>query len=304
MFKYLLTFIALFIVGCASTSSLPDNCEIRVDGQCYMTQEAACAAAGCPDHCLILETYPGQVECQVDATLAAQNPAAVYAKPVLFVVSGHTALGDTGEKTGYFLSEVAHPWHVLKNAGIGVVFVSPAGGAVEMDPKSHDLKDPINVEFLASDAAKFLTSTLKPEDVDPSQFSAIFYAGGHGAMWDFPGNEKLASLAAIIYENGGVVAAVCHGPAGLIDIKLADGSYLVAGKKVAAFTNEEEEAVKLTGTVPFLLATKLTERGAIHVPGKNWEANVVVDQRLVTGQNPASASQVGEELVELIKVER
>ncbi len=305
MFKYLFTFIALFIVGCASTSSLPENCEIRVDGQCYMTQEAACTAAGCPDHCTLLETYPSQVQCNQDAaTMPDPSQTVAYAKPVLFVVSGHTALGDTGEKTGYFLSEVSHPWHVLKNAGIGVAFVSPAGGAVEMDPKSHDLEDPINVQFLASDEAKFLTSTLKPEDVDPSQFSAIFYAGGHGAMWDFPGNEKLANLAATIYENDGVVAAVCHGPAGLIDIKLADGSYLVAGKKVAAFTNEEEEAVKLTGTVPFLLATKLKERGAIHVPGKNWEANVVVDQRLVTGQNPASASQVGEELVELIKVER
>jgi len=304
MFKYLFTFIALFIVGCASTSSVPENCEIRVDGQCYLSQEAACAAAGCPDDCIILQTYPGQVECGQPTTVPDPNPEVAYAKPVLFVVSGHTALGDTGKKTGYFLSEVAHPWHVLKNAGISVAFVSPAGGPVEMDPKSNDLKDPINVEFLASDDAKFLTSTMKPEDVDPSQFSAIFYAGGHGAMWDFPGNEKLASLAATIYENEGVVAAVCHGPAGLVDIKLADGSYLVAGKKVAAFTNEEEEAVQLTGTVPFLLATKLTERGAIHVPGKNFEANVVVDQRVITGQNPASASQVGEELVELIKIER
>lgn len=293
---------ALMTFGCAG-KTVTENCEITHEGQCYSEAKSACAAAGCPDDCVLLETYPAQVSCETktaDATVNPDQPVS-SAKPVLFVVSGHTELGDTGKKTGYFLSEVAHPWHVLSQAGVGVRFVSPSGGAVEMDPKSNDLEDPINVEFLASPDAKKLNKTMKPSDVNPADFSAIFYAGGHGAMWDFPNNAELAQAAATIYENGGVVAAVCHGPAGLVDIKLSDGSYLVAGKKLAAFTNAEEDAVELTSVVPFLLADKLTERGAIHVPAKNFEAHVVVDERLVTGQNPASATGVGEKILELIR---
>ncbi|MEZ4459206.1 MAG: AgmX/PglI C-terminal domain-containing protein [bacterium] len=300
--RFALLLLALMMFGCAG-NTVAQNCEIKYDGQCYTDAKSACTAAGCPDDCLILETYPGQVSCQpkTDAKTTDADKPVSSTKPVLFVVSGHTELGNTGKKTGYFLSEVAHPWHVLTKAGVGVSFVSPNGGAVEMDPKSNDLEDPINVEFLASDDAKKLANTMKPADVDATQFSAIFYAGGHGAMWDFPSNPKLAETAATIYENGGVVAAVCHGPAGLVDIKLSDGTFLVAGKKVAAFTNEEEAAVELTNTVPFLLADKLKERGAIHVPAENFEANVVVDARLVTGQNPASATGVGEKILEIVQ---
>ena len=300
--KYVLTIFAMLTIGCAG-NSIPENCEIKFEDQCYRDAKSACTAAGCPDNCLILETYPGQVSCQPeDAALSPDaNRPVSSTKPVLFVVSGHTELGNTGKKTGYFLSEVAHPWHVLTSAGVGVSFVSPNGGAVEMDPKSNNLDDPINVAFLASPDAKSLANTMKPEDIDPNQFSAIFYAGGHGAMWDFPSNTQLAEAASKIYENGGVVAAVCHGPAGLVDIKLRDGTYLVAGKKVAAFTNDEEAAVELTSTVPFLLADKLKARGAIHVPASNFEANVVVDERLVTGQNPASATGVGEQILALIQ---
>lgn len=293
---------ALMTFGCAG-KTVTENCEITHEGQCYSEAKSACAAAGCPDDCVLLETYPAQVSCETktaDATVNPDQPVS-STKPVLFVVSGHTELGDTGKKTGYFLSEVAHPWHVLTQAGVGIEFVSPSGGAVEIDPKSNDLEDPINVEFLASPDAKVLNNTMKPSEVNPADFSAIFYAGGHGAMWDFPNNAELARAAATIYENGGVVAAVCHGPAGLVDIKLSDGSYLVAGKKLAAFTNAEEDAVELTSVVPFLLANKLTERGAIHVPAKNFEAHVVVDERLVTGQNPASATGVGEKILELIR---
>lgn len=235
-----------------------------------------------------------------DEEVAVDEPTTRGA--VMFVVSGHTDLGETGVETGFFLSEVAHPWRVLTDAGYTVDFVSPAGGKVQMDPKSHDLDDPINVAFLASADAKELTGTLKPEAVDPTQYSAIFYAGGHGAMWDFPGSEALAGLAAQIWDNGGVVAAVCHGPAGLVNIKLADGSYLVDGKRLTAFTNAEEAAVKLTDTVPFLLATTLEERGATHVPAPNFAEHVVVDGRLVTGQNPASATEVGRSIVKLLSL--
>lgn len=297
------------LAACSSGNQVPEDCDIMHEGVCYQEAAPACEAAGCPDDCIILETYPGQVQCADESSNApSANPDEPVAKPptastgtVLFVLSGHTELGDSGEKTGYYLSEVAHPWHVITEAGFGVDFVSPAGGAVEMDPKSRDLDDPINKLFMESDAAKNLEATMAPADIDPANYRAIYYAGGHGAMWDFPDAPKLAEAAATIWENGGIVAAVCHGPAGLINIKLSDGSYLVDGKKVAAFTNAEEEAVELTDTVPFLLATKLEERGAIHVPADNFAEQVVVDDRLVTGQNPASATGAGKAIVDLLK---
>jgi putative intracellular protease/amidase len=120
-------------------------------------------------------------------------------------------------------------------------------------------------------------------------------------MWDFADNTELARIGGAIYDGGGVVGAVCHGPAGLVNIKLADGSYLVAGKNVAAFTNEEETAVELEKIVPFLLQDKLIARGAKHQAAPKFEAKVVVDGRLVTGQNPASATGVGEQMVKLLK---
>jgi putative intracellular protease/amidase len=127
------------------------------------------------------------------------------------------------------------------------------------------------------------------------------FTGGHGTMWDFPNSKALKEVTKKIYEKGGVVAAVCHGPAALINVKLSNGKYLVSGKKIAAFTNEEEEIVKLTKQMPFLLESKLIERGASFQSTKAWQEKVVVDQRVVTGQNPASASRLGEEVVKLLK---
>jgi putative intracellular protease/amidase len=162
-----------------------------------------------------------------------------------------------------------------------------------------DLSDPVQAEFLAAYGIDGpVTST--PEAVDPLSYDVIFYVGGHGSMWDFADNEKLASVAASIYDTGGVVAAVCHGPAGLVNIVLSDGSHLVAGKRVAAFTDAEEAAVGLADVVPFLLASTLVERGALHEAAPNFEANVVTDGRLVTGQNPASANGVAHEIVRVV----
>ncbi|HEY9644308.1 MAG TPA: type 1 glutamine amidotransferase domain-containing protein, partial [Coleofasciculaceae cyanobacterium] len=144
-------------------------------------------------------------------------------------------------------------------------------------------------------------NTLHPTQVNPSEYDAIFYAGGHGTMWDFPENADLAGLAASIYEQGGVVGAVCHGPAGLVNIRLSNQDYLVSGKVVSAFTNEEEAAVGLTDVVPFLLEEKLIERGATVEKAPNFQAKTVVSDRLVTGQNPASAAGVAEAMVALLK---
>jgi putative intracellular protease/amidase len=129
----------------------------------------------------------------------------------------------------------------------------------------------------------------------------VLFVGGHGTMWDFPENTMLASIAAAVYEHGGLVSAVCHGPAGLVNVKLADGSYLVAGKTVAAFSDDEERAVGLDAEVPFLLASKLVERGAEHTQAENFQAHVEVDGRLVTGQNPASAAALAEQVVRVLK---
>ena len=219
---------------------------------------------------------------------------------VLFVLTSHDKLGDTGQETGFYLSEVTHPYHVFEQAGVEVEFVSPKGGKAPMI--GIDLKDPVNKAFM-DDSAKLakVEQTLSPTEINPDDYDAIFYAGGHGTMWDFPKNEKLAQIAAEIYEQGGVVGAVCHGPAGLINIKLSDGTYLVAGKRVSSFTNEEEVAVELRDVVPFLLESTWIERGARHTKSPNFQAHVEVSDRLVTGQNPASATGVGEQMVHLLK---
>jgi putative intracellular protease/amidase len=229
---------------------------------------------------------------------AASNSSA--SKRVLFVLTSHDKKGDTGESTGFYLAEVTHPHHVLTEAGFTIDYVSPKGGKAPID--GFDLTDPINKAFMENPAnVKAIETTLRPEQVKPADYAAIFYSGGHGTMWDFADNVELARIGGDIYDRGGVVGAVCHGPAGLVNIKIADGSYLVAGKNVSAFTNEEEAAVKLEKIVPFLLADKLIERGAKHHPAPNFEAKVVVDGRLVTGQNPASATGVGEAMAKLLK---
>jgi putative intracellular protease/amidase len=220
-------------------------------------------------------------------------------KRVLFVLTSHAEKGNTGEKTGAYLPEVAHPYAELTKAGVTVDFVTPKGGRPPFD--GVDLKDPVNKAFMEDAAIQArLERTPTPDAVDAASYDAIFFAGGHGAVWDFPDDERLQKLAASIYERGGIVSAVCHGPCGLVNVKLSDGTYLVAGKEVAAFTDDEERAVKLDKVVPFLLATTLVERGAKHRPAPNWQAQIVVDGRLITGQNPASATGVGRALAEAL----
>jgi len=218
---------------------------------------------------------------------------------ILFVVTSHDKKGDTGENTGYYLGEVSHPWEVLHKAGYEIDFVSPKGGTPPVD--GFDLKDSVNKEFWESKDKSKIDNSLKPSQVNPNDYSTIFYAGGHGAMWDFADNTELSTIASKIYENGGIVAAVCHGPAGLVNIKLNDGKYLVDGKKINAFTNEEETEVKLTNVVPFLLEDKLKERGAKFEKSGLWQNHVVRDQRVITGQNPQSAKSVGEAILKELK---
>ena len=220
-------------------------------------------------------------------------------KKILFVVSSHDKKGDTGEPTGYYLGEVTHAWEVLKN-DYTIDFVSPKGGTPPVD--GMDLSDAVNKMFWDDKVYhNKIDHSLKPSEVKPNDYVAIYYAGGHGAMWDFADNAEISKIATKIYENNGVVGAVCHGPAGLVNIKLSNGKYLVDGKKVNAFTNEEEIAVKLEKVVPFALESKLIERGAKFEKSGLWQQHVTVDQRLVTGQNPQSAKGVGEAILTELK---
>jgi putative intracellular protease/amidase len=219
-------------------------------------------------------------------------------KKILFVLTSHDKKGTA--PSGFYLSEVTHPHKVLSDAGYAIEFVSPKGGKAPID--GFDLDDSLNAAFWHNAQLRAAVEhTQRPSEVDADAYAAIFYAGGHATMWDLPGNHELAGLAARIYERGGLVAAVCHGPSGLLNVKLSDGSYLVAGQEVAAFTNEEERAVELHDVVPFLLADELEARGATHSPAANFQAHVVVSGRLITGQNPASASGVGEAMLTALR---
>ncbi|MFI6319238.1 dienelactone hydrolase family protein [Nonomuraea sp. NPDC050556] len=209
---------------------------------------------------------------------------------ILMVLTSHATLGSTGRRTGFYVSEAAHPWEIFTAAGHQVDVASVAGGVPPRD--GEDPSDAAQRRFLDA-----LGATPSVADVDASAYDAIFFAGGHGTMWDFPDNPHLARLTREVYEGGGVVAAVCHGPSALAGVTLSDGTPLVAGKRVSAFTNAEEEAVGLTAEVPFLLADRLVAEGATHVPGPDFGAQVVTDGRLVTGQNPASARGVAEAVV-------
>ncbi|WP_046246531.1 type 1 glutamine amidotransferase domain-containing protein [Hymenobacter terrenus] len=218
---------------------------------------------------------------------------------VLFVITSHGQKGDTGQPTGYYLPEVSHPWAILTDLGYDIDFVSPQGGQPPVD--GYNLTDPVNARFVADAAAQQkINNSLTPARVNPNEYIGIYYAGGHGTMWDFPQNEELARIAGHIYDRGGVVGAVCHGPAGLVNIRLANGELLVKGKVVSTFTDEEEAAVKLENVVPFLLETRMKELGATHRKSPNFQPHVEVSERLVTGQNPASAAGVGQALAELL----
>lgn len=214
---------------------------------------------------------------------------------VLFVLTSNESLGDTGRHTGYYVSEAAHPWHELTQAGVDVTIASVQGGEPPQD--GYDPEDAIQTAFLTdAGVARQLADTSRVADIDVGEFDAVLFVGGHGTMWDLPDNTDVQRVIRELYEGGGIVAAVCHGPSALVNAKLSDGSYLVAGKTVAAFTDSEEEAVGLTGTVPFLLASELERRGANHTSADNFQPHVEVDGRLITGQNPASAGPVGAEI--------
>jgi len=222
------------------------------------------------------------------------------AKRILIALTSHDQIGTTGKRTGAYLPEIAHPFEVFTKAGYNVDFASVKGGQVPLD--GIDRKDAAQVQFLDdSPLARRVHDSAPSRGVDASRYDAILFAGGHGTMWDFPDDAGFQKVAAAIYEKGGVVAAVCHGPAALVNLKLSNGKYLVDGKEVSAFTDAEERAAKLDAIVPFLLESKLVSRGAKHQGAPLWQEKVVVSERLVTGQNPASARGVADAIVRVLE---
>lgn len=218
-------------------------------------------------------------------------------KKILFVVTSHDRLGNTNNPTGYYLSEVSHPWSVLISAGYEIDFVSPKGGKAPAE--AVDLTDEINKAFWENSVYRFkIEHTLNPKEVNPVEYIAVFYAGGQGVMWDYPNNQDLGRIAQTIYENGGVVSAVCHAPAALLDVKLSNGELLIKDRKINSFTNEEERFLKTDSIVPFMLETELKKRGCLFEKSGLWKSHVTVDHRIITGQNPQSALEVGKAILQ------
>lgn len=225
---------------------------------------------------------------------------------ILFVLTGHDRLGPaddtTAPKTGFHLAEAARPWAVLTEAGFTIDLVTPAGGPAPIDPSSREMDDDDNTRFMEdSRVVRQLADTRPLDAVDIQSYDAIYFPGGHGTMWDLPDSEAVRSAVRDMYESGKIVAAVCHGPAALVNVRLADGSWLVDGKRVTCFTDEEEKSVEKDSIVPFLLGSRLEERGATLVKADNFDACVTTDGNLVTGQNPASATELGERIRDLVR---
>ncbi|TGA98942.1 type 1 glutamine amidotransferase domain-containing protein [Sporolactobacillus shoreae] len=214
-------------------------------------------------------------------------------KNILMVVTNHTELTE-GKTTGIWLSEFAEAYLEFKKRGYSVTVASPLGGKSTPDPGSIDQ----NTSQEILDTEKYLHDTVKLNDISSDPFDAIFLPGGHGAMFDLPESKKLQELLRDFYEGDKIVAAVCHGPAGLVGATLSNGQPLVAGKRVNAFTDREEAETGLKPVLPFLLESKIRELGAIYVAAPNWTSHVEADGNLITGQNPQSTLAVAQAVIE------
>ncbi|WLR42047.1 type 1 glutamine amidotransferase domain-containing protein [Bacillus carboniphilus] len=214
-------------------------------------------------------------------------------KHILMVVTTADEMNE-GHKTGLWLSEFGEAYVEFAKLGYEITVASPKGGKTPIDDQS--LQGEVPQEIL--DTEKYLQDTMKIEDIqDTTLFDAIFLPGGHGTMFDLPENKKLQEIIRDLYEANKTVAAVCHGPAGLVGVKSSDGTPLVSGKTVTAFTDAEERETTLDRFMPFLLETRLRELGANVVVENNWSDHVQVDDHLITGQNPQSTISAANEVI-------
>jgi putative intracellular protease/amidase len=221
---------------------------------------------------------------------------------ILMVLTSHDQLGDTGRKTGFWLEEFAAPYFVFRDAGVQLTLASPKGGQPPIDPKSDSPENqtPAMARFKQDQAAqKALSKTVKLADVKAEDYDTVFYVGGHGPMWDLVDNPDSIALIESFYNSGKPVAAVCHSPAVFHRVAY-NGAPLVKGKRVTGFTNGEEEAVHLTKVVPFLVEDELKRIGGKYEKAPDWESFAIVDDRVITGQNPASSTAAAKALLTVV----
>lgn len=222
---------------------------------------------------------------------------------VLLVLTSHATLGDTGKKTGFWLEELAAPYYVFKEAGADITLASPKGGQPPLDPKSDEpaYQTETTRRFSADEAAKAqLAQTVRLDTVDQKDFDTVFYAGGHGPLWDLAEDPHSIKLIESFIAAGKTISLVCHAPGVLHRVKNADGSPFVQGRQVTGFTNREEESVGLTKVVPFLVEDELVALGAIFSRVKDWGVHTVLDGQLLTGQNPGSSAETARTLVSIL----
>ena len=223
---------------------------------------------------------------------------------ILIVLTSHDKLGNTGEKTGFWLEELAAPYYVFKDAGATLTLSSPAGGQPPLDPKSNlpDFRTDDTRRFEKdAEATAQLAATLRLSEVNASDYDAVFYPGGHGPLWDLTEDTRSVSIIETLLAAGRPVAAVCHAPGVLRHAKQANGQPLVKGLRATGFSNSEEDAVQLSDVVPFLVEDMLKQKGAEYSKGPDWASYVVRDGLLITGQNPGSSAETARELIKAIK---
>ena len=222
---------------------------------------------------------------------------------VLFVLTSHSDLGNSGKKTGFWIEEFAAPYYVMSDAGVQLTIASPKGGQPPVDPSSEkpDAQTQATRRFDDDpDLKQKLTHSSKLSEVNQADYDAVFYPGGHGPMWDLANDADSIALIEEFYKNNKPVSFVCHAPAALVKVKAANGEPLVKGKAVTGFSNIEEEAVQLTSIVPFLLEDELKKLGGKYSSGSPWESYVQQDGLLITGQNPGSSEAVAHLLVKTL----
>ena len=221
-------------------------------------------------------------------------------KKILMVLTSHDQLGNTGKKTGFWLEEFAAPYYAFVDAGAELVLASPMGGQPPLDPKSDlpEFQTTLTHRFKADPAAQqALAHTVPLDSVKADDFDCVFYPGGHGPLWDLAVSQQSIDLIQAFERAGKPIGFVCHAPGALRHVKKANGEPLVRGRRVTGFTNGEEDAVELTDVVPFLIEDEFKAQGGLYEKGPDWAPYVVVDGRLVTGQNPASSEGVAKALL-------
>ena len=222
---------------------------------------------------------------------------------ILMVLTSHDRLGNTGKPTGFWLEEFAAPYYAMRDAGAEITLASPRGGAAPVDPKSDDPKaqTPAMQRFRSdTEAQRALANTVKLSGINPDDYDAVFYPGGHGPLWDLAEDKSSIALIERLYAAGKPVAAVCHGPAVFRNTKTLEGAPLVSGKRVTGFANTEEDAAGLTDVVPFLVEDMLKAKGGKYSKAADWASHTAVDGNLITGQNPASSEETAKALLEAL----